>query len=53
MNEEKDKILNEFNRIVSSTTAFKEPVFPKSSKKSVLKPIMPGKISMSSLNKDK
>ena len=40
INEEKDKIMDEFNKIVSKTsTSFKEPLFPKSSRKKVLQPI--------------
>lgn len=40
IDEEKDKILNEFNTIVSKTsTDFKKPKFPTSSRKKVLQPI--------------
>uniref|UniRef100_A0A7S3P2N3 Uncharacterized protein n=1 Tax=Euplotes crassus TaxID=5936 RepID=A0A7S3P2N3_EUPCR len=40
IDEEKDKILSEFNKIVSKTsTDFKKPKFPNSSRKKVLQPI--------------
>ena len=40
MNEEKDRIMNEFQKIVSkTTTSFKEPMFPNSTRKKVLEPI--------------
>ena len=40
MNEEKDKIMNEFNKIVSKTaTSFKQPAFPNTNRKQVLKPL--------------
>lgn len=40
MNQEKDKIMDEFNKIVYKTsTSFKEPKFPKSTRKNVLEPI--------------
>jgi len=43
MNEEKDKIMSEFNKIVSRTsTNFKEPKFPNSTRKKVLEPISSG-----------
>jgi hypothetical protein len=40
INQEKDKIMDEFNKIVYKTSAsFKEPQFPKSTRKNVLEPI--------------
>lgn len=40
MTQEKDKIMDEFHRIVSkTTTSFKEPKFPNSTRKRVLEPI--------------
>ena len=40
MNQEKDRIMNEFQKIVSkTTTSFKEPKFPNSTRKRVLEPI--------------
>ena len=40
MDEEKDRIMNEFQKIVSKTSnSFKEPAFPNSTRKKMLEPI--------------
>jgi hypothetical protein len=42
MTQEKDRIMGEFNKLVSkTTTSFKEPKFPRSTRKNVLEPIRP------------
>jgi hypothetical protein len=42
MTQEKDRIMDEFTKIVSKTsTSFKEPKFPNSTRKQVLQPIRP------------